>query len=114
MENILLIFSAIYETKWLNLLLCHLGCARPGYPGVYAKVTHVLDWIKEVIGNCNEETCQKDMCMDTKKLQSADSDRHFNKKISRRENKNIKGIFCLHHAFKLLNKFLGKYIDLSS
>ena len=23
------------------------GCGEPDYPGVYSRVTHVLDWIKE-------------------------------------------------------------------
>ena len=23
------------------------GCGKPDYPGVYSRVTHVLDWIKE-------------------------------------------------------------------
>ena len=26
------------------------GCGRPGYPGVYGKVTKVLDWIHEYVG----------------------------------------------------------------
>merc|ERR1712126_241165 len=28
-------------------------CAVPGQPGVYAKMTAALDWVKEVTGNCN-------------------------------------------------------------
>ncbi|XP_053685995.1 trypsin 5G1-like [Sabethes cyaneus] len=27
-----------------------LGCARPGYPGVYARVAAVRDWVREVAG----------------------------------------------------------------
>lgn len=27
-----------------------LGCAEPDFPGVYAKVSYVRDWIKETTG----------------------------------------------------------------
>jgi len=39
------------------------GCAQPYFPGVYADVANQLDWIKEVTGNCNEQTCQAGNCM---------------------------------------------------
>ena len=29
------------------------GCAHPDYPGVYARVTTVLDWIKANLGMCD-------------------------------------------------------------
>jgi len=39
------------------------GCAVPHEPGVYADVRNQLEWIKEVTGNCNEQTCQAGNCM---------------------------------------------------
>jgi len=39
------------------------GCDKPGVPGVYADVINQLEWIKEVTGNCNEQTCQAGNCM---------------------------------------------------
>ena len=27
------------------------GCAMSGYPGVYARVTSVMPWIREIIGS---------------------------------------------------------------
>ena len=27
------------------------GCAMEGYPGVYARVTSVMPWIKEIVGS---------------------------------------------------------------
>jgi len=42
------------------------GCDKPGLPhkpSVYADVINQLDWIKEVTGNCNEQTCQAGNCM---------------------------------------------------
>merc|ERR1719219_777732 len=29
-----------------------IGCAHPNYPGVYARVTTVLDWVKNNMGSC--------------------------------------------------------------
>jgi len=38
-------------------------CEKPGSPSVYADVRNQLEWIKEVTGNCNEQTCQAGNCM---------------------------------------------------
>jgi len=38
-------------------------CAKKSYPGVYAELAKVLDWIKEVTGDCNEMTCRGGNCM---------------------------------------------------
>jgi len=37
------------------------GCGKR--PAVFAKVSAVLDWINEVTGGCNEQTCKEGNCM---------------------------------------------------
>ncbi|KAI4503887.1 hypothetical protein M0802_001290 [Mischocyttarus mexicanus] len=52
------------------------GCGRPGKPGIYAKVTHFLDWIKSItegrsadrikgipLGKCPGFTCNDGKCL---------------------------------------------------
>ncbi len=33
------------------------GCAKPGYPGVYARVTAVLPWIQDIVGHAHAHVC---------------------------------------------------------
>jgi len=51
------------EVKLIGAVSFGFGCALDDSPGVYAELTYALDWIKNTIGNCNEETCQKGQCM---------------------------------------------------
>jgi len=58
---------------WLNPKTGHVeiiglvsfgySCARANAPGVYAKLTTVLDWINSITGGCNAETCSAKKCM---------------------------------------------------
>ena len=46
------------------------GCAQPGKPGVYSKVSTFLDWVSEVTRDCNRETCKiSTNCMTGDKLE---------------------------------------------
>jgi len=74
--------KATDKVKLVGVVSVGIGCAEAGYPGIYQKITYVLDWIEVVMGKCNKETCQKDLCMDKEKLHR-DATRFFNKKGNR-------------------------------
>ena len=39
------------------------GCGEPEYPGVYARTTHVLNWIKaQLVSQCYECQCSQNNC----------------------------------------------------
>jgi len=67
--------KATGKVKLVGVVSQGVKCATPGYPGLYGKMTHVLKWVKKIIGKCNEKTCKKDKCMTRAKLKSAE--RHF-------------------------------------
>jgi len=52
--------KATDRVKLVGVVSQGVKCATPGYPGLYAKVSYVLDWIQKVMGNCNEKTCKND------------------------------------------------------
>jgi len=56
------------KVKLIGVVSFGYECARPIYPGIYARVTSVLEWVATKTNNCNKKTCQEDNCMDKDKL----------------------------------------------
>lgn len=51
------------KVKLIGVVSTGAHCAVAGLPGLYAKMTVGLDWVKEMTGHCNERTCRRGACM---------------------------------------------------
>jgi len=59
---------ATSQVQVIGLVSFGFSCAQPNAPGVYARLTSVMDWIKGVTDDCNAETCAAGHCMTKEKL----------------------------------------------
>jgi len=50
------------KVKLMGVVSSGAECALPDLPGLYGKVTHVLDWINKVTEGCNAKVCKKEHC----------------------------------------------------
>jgi len=56
------------EVKLIGAVSYGRECASATHPGVYAEISVVLPWLKNIIGGCNEKTCNVGNCMKGSKL----------------------------------------------
>jgi len=58
------------KVKLIGVVSTGAVCGMAGYPGIYAKMTLVLDWVTKVTGDCNAKTCKQNECITKRTLGS--------------------------------------------
>jgi len=65
-----LVFYDDNKVKLIGVVSVGAVCGMAGYPGIYAKMTLVLDWVTKVTGDCNAKACQQNECITKRTLGS--------------------------------------------